>query len=383
MSLIKTYFKQIDILFFYLSIFTLTQSIKLSSKFLFIALFLGLIKSIYNKNFLWIRKQKRILFFYSIFLIYIFAQGIIIDGISVFVQFFEKNYAPYLIFLFLPIFYQDDDKVKHLPKILIAGILFTLTLILLKSIFHLEFYNRNDVLEMFKLHHLYISLYILFAINYLTANITLKNYNRNLILETSLVFILVLFLLFFKSKAAIVIALLILGFYLIIKVKWSKNKIIVLVATLSFLLIFFHQFFLDTYVRAIDFRASIWAVVIDSIKQSPIVGYGGSKEHLVINKLHFLNGNYDFLDSNYNSHNQYLTFLIKFGFIGLSLIATTFILPIFSLKNRLKREYYVFLFIIGLMAMIESLYNRHHGIAFCTIFLYYYSSLSKFKIKES
>lgn len=375
MNRLIPYLKQIDILFFYLSIFTLTQSIKLSSKFLFIALALGLIKSIYTKNFSWFRKQKAVLLIYSIFLIYIFTQGIIIDGFLTFFQSFEKYYAPYLIFLLLPIFFQDDNKVKYLPKILIAGILFTGLLILIKSLIQLEFYDRSQVLATFKLHHLYVSLYVLFTINYLLSNILKIREKKQQLYRLGLVILLSLVLVFFKSKAAIAILFLLFGYHALSLIKWNFKKIVAFAMSIGIILTVFSKFFLELYMRAIDFRGRIWSTGVDLIQQAPFFGYGGSKEHYVINRAHFINGNYDFLDRNLNSHNQYLTFLIKFGLIGLVLILSSYLTPIFRMKKQLKKEYIGFLILMGLMVFIESFYNRHHGIVFCTIFLFYYNSI--------
>lgn len=373
MNFVKPYLKQLDILFFYLSIFTLTQSIKLSSKFLFIALGLGILKSIYAKNFQWFRKQKKIIRIYGVFFVYIICQGILIDGYSTFFQYFVKDYAPYIIFLLIPIFYVDIEKVNYIPKVFIAGILFTFSLIVIKSIFQLEFYDRTQVLDEYGLHHLYISLYILFAINYLIANLSINKLNRRIIATVVLLLILGLFLMFFRSKAAIVISILLIGYYMFIKVKWTKIKIGLVLITFIGLIIVFKINFLDIYQNAIDFRSRIWDVALELIYEKPFYG-GGANEHLLLNRRHFLLGNYDFLDSNLNTHNQYLTFLIKFGFMGLMLIILPFMIPLFKIKKQLRIEYIGFLVLVGLMAFIESIYNRHHGIVFCTVFLYYYNA---------
>lgn len=383
MNLIKNIFKETEIIFFYLSVFTLTQSIKISSKLLFVALVIGFLKSIFTKDFSWYFNQKKIISVFIIFFIYICFQGIFIDGIDNFFKTFERGYAPYIIFIFTPLFFKKENIIELLPKIFIGGILFTIFLIMIYSVYENQIYDRDQVLQTFKIHHLYFSLYLLFGINYL-----LSNFEKSIILKVKIVTIgivvlFILFLFFLKSKSAIVILALIISYYLITKLKWNKLRIILLSLSIIVLLFTFNKYFLKTYVKAIDFRSTIWVEAVQIISKTPLFGYGTLNEHPMLNENHFLLGNYDFLDSNYNSHNQYLTFLIKFGFIGLSLITTTFILPIFKLKNRLKKEYCMFLIIIGFMALIESIYNRHHGIVFCTIFLYYYSSLSEFKNKES
>lgn len=376
MNLIKNIFKEIEIVFFYLSVFTLTQSIKVSSKLLFVALIIGLLKSIFAKDFSWYFNQKRIINVFIIFFIYICFQGVFIDGIDIFFKNFERGYAPYIIFIFTPLFFKKSNITELLPKVFIAGLLFTIFLILIYSVYENQIYNRSLVLQTFKIHHLYFSLYLLFGIYYLISNFKKNRPLKIKFLMGGITLLFIMFLLFFKSKAAIFVLTLIISYYSLIKLK--LNKLIILLLSISFiiLIVIFNQYFLELYLKAIDFRSRIWIEGVQLIRENPVFGYGTLNEHLRLNENHFLSGNYDFLDSYYNSHNQYLTFLIKFGFIGLALIATTFILPFFKLKNKLKEEYFMFLLIVGFMALIESIYNRHHGIVFCTIFLYYYSSLS-------
>ena len=188
-------------------------------------------------------------------------------------------------------------------------------------------------------------------------------------------------LVFFKSKAALVILVILFAYYLVTMVRWNKVRAILFLAVSAVLIWIFKSLFLKIYLQAIDFRGRIWSVAVDLIKQKPLFGYGGSNEHYVINRAHFINGNYDFLDSHLNAHNQYLTFLLKFGLIGLALIISAFILPLNKMKDSLKKEYIGFLILVGLMAFIESFYNRHHGIVFCTIFLFYYNTINLFNKK--
>lgn len=376
MNLIKNIFKEIEIVFFYLSVFTLTQSIKLSSKLLFLALILGLLKSIFTKNFSWYSNHKIIINIFILFFVYICFQGIFIDGVDDFLKTFERGYAPYIIFIFTSFFFIKRRVTELLPKVFIAGLLFTIFLIIIYSVYENQIYDRNKVLQIFKIHHLYFSLYLLFGIHYLISNFEKNRALKIKFLTGGIVLLFILFLLFFKSKAAIFILTLIILYYSLIKLKLNKLTILLLSISFILLIVVFNQYFLELYLKAIDFRSRIWIEGVQLVKENLLFGYGALNEHLRLNENHFLSGNYDFLDSYYNSHNQYLTFLIKFGFIGLALIVTTFILPFFKLKNKLKEEYFMFLLIVGFMALIESIYNRHHGIVFCTIFLYYYSSLS-------
>jgi O-antigen ligase len=380
LSNLKFWFNQLDYLFFCLSIFTLTQSIKLSSKFLFIALALALLKSLYKRDFKWVKNQKQILIVNAIFFGYICLQGIFIDGFKVFANSFVRQYAPYIILILLPIFYSDNTKVNNIPKVLIAGMFFTFILIIGLSIFQMDFYNRDKVLEVFDLHHLYISLYILFAINHILHQISGQHHRISVVRSYLMLFVLSVFLILFKSKSAIVIGLFLFIYHFFSKFKLSKLAIVLLSSICLGTLVIFKNIFYNIYLDALDFRLRIWSAALEIISKKPLFGYGSSNEQILLNKQHFINGNYDFLDSELNTHNQLLTFILKFGLIGLSLIIISYIIPFRRMKTNLRKEYIGFLILFFLMAFIESLYNRHHGIVFCSVILYYYNIKSKTQV---
>lgn len=377
MKFIKVIANKIDFFIFCASVFTLSQSIKLSSKLLFTALALGVIKTVYNKDYRFLSQHKILIVIYCVFFVFICIQGVYIDGFKGFFSAFEKDYAPYLVFLLMPFLYRDEKQVKILPQVFIAGLFFTFFLIIGMSIIQLEFYNRTKVLKEFDLHHLYISLYILFAINYLLIRLSGKKLKKTNALIFLMLIVLAAFLMFFKSKAAIVIFFVLLVYHAIERIK-SKTyaRILMLLGGFIFIAIF-NNWFLELYLKALDFRVRIWSEATKTISQSIVFGHGASNEYFQLNTAHFLEGDYDFLDSNYNAHNQYLSFLIRFGIAGLLLILASYVIPYTKIKDCFKKEYIGFLIIVSLMAFIESLFNRHHGIVFCTAMLYYYNTKSK------
>lgn len=381
MKLIKVVVNKIDFIVFCTSIFTLSQSIKLSSKLLFIALALGVTKSIYHKDFTWFAKHKLLIFIYGGFFSYICIQGIYLDGAMSFLNSFEKHYAPYLVFLLIPFLYRDNAQVKMIPKVFVAGLFFTFFLIVLLSILQLQPYDRNKVLEVFDLHHLYMSLYILFSINYLLSTLLNDILGKKKVPVILMLLILVGFLAFFKSKAAIVVFIILLGYHVFIKIKRNILTNVAIATIMVTILVVFNNFFLELYLTALDFRVRIWSEATKAISQNLFFGYGSANEYLQLNTAHFLNGNFDFLDSNYNSHNQYLSFALKFGLIGLLLILAAYIIPYNKMRTSFRKEYLGFLIVLFFMAFIESLFNRHHGIVFCSIMLYYYNSMCKNELK--
>lgn len=382
MKLVKQHIHKLDYFIFCSSIFTLPQSIKLSSKLLFISLILGVLKSLFKKDFTWVRNHKILLLVYVLFIIYICTQGIIIDGVQTFLNNFERHYAPYLIFLLIPVFYNNRKETKAFPKVFVAGLFFTFILIFIMSFVELKIYDRLDVLNTFDLHHLYISLYILFAINYFLVELRRAELKKKKNTIVIMLLVLISFLFFFKSKAAIGVFVFLFAYHAISLVKWNKAKRLVMLSIVAIIVVLFKEYFYELYILALDFRLKIWRAATNVVMQNPFFGYGASNEYLQLNTIHFLRGDYDFLDSNYNAHNQYLSFLVRFGGVGLLLVLVTYLFPTYRIDRSFKKEYIGFLLVVFLMSLIESLFNRHHGIVFCTIMLYYYNTMKRDELKD-
>ena len=157
----------LDFICFCVFLLVLPVSITLSSNFLFISFALGFLKALYRKDFKWFSLRSVALASFLIFFLYIILQGIIIDGLELFFKKFDRGYAPYLVFLFTPLFFRKKRYVTLIPKAFIVGLLFLFTQIAIRSIVDGELYDREKVYEVFDLHHLYASLFILIAINHL------------------------------------------------------------------------------------------------------------------------------------------------------------------------------------------------------------------------
>ncbi|WP_242092369.1 O-antigen ligase family protein [Aestuariivivens sediminicola] len=372
-GLTKRLIGQIDDIGFMASIITLPLSIKWSSKLLFMSILLRFFRMVSKKDFSWYSNQKPVITFYTLLVFYIIIQGIWLDGSWLFFKTFDKAYAPYLIFLLVPLFYNNIKIVAQIPKALILGVGILMLFILVLTLVEWQWYDREMILEVFDIHHLYISLYLLFIMNYiLSSNDVFKLKSRSLLL-----LMVILFLLLFRSKAAIVTALALMLFHSGIWLKLSFKKLIGLGFVIAILIVIFHTFFFELYLKALDFRSRIWNVAIESIMQQPLLGYGNINEYDILNTGHFLNGNYDFLDSHLNAHNQFLTSLLKFGLVGFILMFIPYSYPLLKGKNSIRYEYIGFLIVMIPMSFVESFFNRHHGIVFFCITLYYYHTMSK------
>ena len=115
-------------------------------------------------------------------------------------------------------------------------------------------------------------------------------------------------------------------------------------------------------------RFELWKNSIELIKKYPYVGVGtGDVKDAFAEEL--ASNNSPLAGTNMRSHNQYFTFLIAFGFIGLLLILFSFIYPPIVLrKNHLL--FWIFFFIVLLSMFTEDTLEPQDG---ATFFAFFYS----------
>jgi O-antigen ligase len=117
-----------------------------------------------------------------------------------------------------------------------------------------------------------------------------------------------------------------------------------------------------------NIRLNLWQNAIQLIKRNPIlgVGTGDIKEELV--KIYTEN-NYEYgIKERISPHNQFLHTGVILGGLGILLLLTYLVYPLFfSLKQR-DWLYFFFLMSILMNCMTESLLERQAGILFFTVF---------------
>lgn len=118
-------------------------------------------------------------------------------------------------------------------------------------------------------------------------------------------------------------------------------------------------------------RLALWKYATDLITQSPKtiligVGTGDIKEELrtVYVKNNFQKG----IDENYNPHNQYLHTCVILGLAGLTILMLLLLLPLKAAIKKNNMVLALFLVIIGLNALTESILEVQSGIIFFCMF---------------
>jgi O-antigen ligase len=116
-------------------------------------------------------------------------------------------------------------------------------------------------------------------------------------------------------------------------------------------------------------RMKRWGLELQLISHSPIVGHGGGSEKYVLKKKYFEKKFYRSYLVELNAHNQYFSFLIKAGIIGL--LIYLYVLY-FSFSKAIKRKDFLFLsflILISVVSISENILDVNKGIFFYSFFL--------------
>jgi 5S rRNA maturation endonuclease (ribonuclease M5) len=127
-------------------------------------------------------------------------------------------------------------------------------------------------------------------------------------------------------------------------------------------------------------RVELWKHSILLIKKQPIFGVGtGDVKDAFAQELQLVDS--ALAGTNMRSHNQYFTFAIAFGIVGLLLILFSIFYPVFALKKFRNSLFLVFFCIVILSMLTEDTLEPQDG---ATFFAFFYSFfLFLFPKKES
>lgn len=118
-----------------------------------------------------------------------------------------------------------------------------------------------------------------------------------------------------------------------------------------------------------DSRIARWGAIINTIKERPIFGYGTGSEKTILSDTYKDAGLTVSLERGYNTHNQFLFFLLENGIIGFLLLIGFFIISAKTAFDRSDVFTFLFLFILLMMCLFENYLYRTMGILTVSIFL--------------
>lgn len=370
--------KDFSFLMLNLSLFLLPLSINLSSFSLVISLLLKLVQTIFFQHKFYAKKSlKRSCYISFFFFIYIIVNSISQTDISYTLKVFSEEYSHFALLFLIPILLRNKHDNKLLSYSLIFGLLLAISAVLLRS-FNLGMdFDKNAFLKILNIHHTYLSIFILFSINFLFPTIPEKNLPQ--IKQFFLLVLLISFIMLFilGSKVAMVIYILfILRYIFTYFFKKKITKIFIILPILAVCFLFFNKKIDTSYKSALNFRLEIWKESVNSIKENPFFGNLERNEKEVLNFNHFISGKYYLMDSDLNSHNQFLSIFLKFGLVGFIILSLILLNLLISKSVDISKNTYQSLIGFCLIMMftfyIENVLDRHHGIVFFSLFFNYY-----------
>ncbi|MEM6718252.1 MAG: O-antigen ligase family protein [Bacteroidota bacterium] len=185
-------------------------------------------------------------------------------------------------------------------------------------------------------------------------------------------FLLLLFLLFLKSRAPL-LTLMSVTFLMLIKNVDRKIAILITVPIVASIL-FFASDLLELLSQGRNItltladRLDIWTSAMDIIQENSIVGVGTGDYQIELDKQYYTTGFDKGIDQKFNCHNQFLQTVVSYGLIGfLSLGAILFFIFKKGLQTKSFLPYY-FLTCVGILMFFDSILILQHGVYFFSFF---------------
>ena len=292
-------------------------------------------------------------------------------------------------------YHNDKINLSRILKLLIYGTITSSLFCLINAVISYYFLKDNNALTYISLSLFHHPSYFTMYLNFVVGLIYLNNLKpiMNFKLSTNLSMIIVSFLSFFvlfaTSKTGWITNILVHLFFIscmFLKKKINKKAIIYfLVLMVPFSTVIYTNKKIQTRFNEIitnsfqkkdqkeelsstTIRKKIWSSSLKLIKEKWITGYGTGLSKKVLQEQFKKDGYDSILKRNYNSHNQYLQVFLDQGVFGfLLLMLFTFGMLYASLKQK-DFIYALFLVIMILNFMTESILETQSGVIFFAFF---------------
>lgn len=124
----------------------------------------------------------------------------------------------------------------------------------------------------------------------------------------------------------------------------------------------------DTQYGGTRLRLEKWANTIQCWKNYPVIGTGVGDYKKELDATYLSNNFMIAYEAHYNSHNQYLQSLLATGVIGLALLLCVFITAIYRAIRQKNWRGLVFIVVLALSCITESMIERQRGVVFFIFF---------------
>jgi len=115
-------------------------------------------------------------------------------------------------------------------------------------------------------------------------------------------------------------------------------------------------------------RLERWKITANLISKSPIIGYGAGSEIQLLQQQYFAKKFYSSFLHHLNSHNEYLSFLIKSGIWGLAVYLATLV---YGFKKAIRKRdvvFFSFMVLIAIVSLSENILDVDKGVIFYSFF---------------
>ncbi|MBM78679.1 MAG: hypothetical protein CL846_09365 [Crocinitomicaceae bacterium] len=307
------------------------------------------------------------------------------------------------IFIFLG-FELKKDFIYELIRVFLIGCCISVSICLLYALYN--FLDTNNTTHFFYrelsyFHHpSYFSMYLNFAIGILYLNIISPYYQFEKKWSWTLIIAFTLFIVLASSRTGWISNFLINSTFIIILIKkqfFTKKHLLIGFAIIALLVtivnvspslkIRFDEMINNTVyanqqsnsTSSTSTRKKAWESSTVLIKQNWLFGLGTGLGKNELNKIYDLKGYDSLKEDNTNTHNQYLQYLLDHGIIGLSFLVFFTIIMLFISFNDKYYLYTLFLIIMIINFMTESILETQSGIVFFAFFntLFFYNWIDK------
>lgn len=254
------------------------------------------------------------------------------------------------------------------------------------ALFTLAYMNHNFSLPI-GIHATYLSLYVAFAIVILFYLLSIEPVSWLKFFYAGCLLVLLAGLMQLSSRAVFIALLLVINtcFPLLLYPAWQRLKLSVIALLASAALLFiilgvdaFKERYISELKKDLAERSAMmevdeprmarWEAMLGLVKKSPVIGYGTGAEKEMLKATYFEKKLYTSYLNEFNTHNEYLSFLLKTGLIGLGL----FLLLLFTGFRRAWRNrdllFMSFMLFITVVCVSENLLDLNKGIFFYGFF---------------
>ena len=256
------------------------------------------------------------------------------------------------------------------------------------KLFTLAFMNHNFSLPI-EMHATYLSLYVAFsviALTYLWVMGKGKVKGWKLIYPLCML-ILTMGLLQLSSRAVFIGLLIVMNIvFPFVVIDGNRRKRFLSISLLSSAIILLGILSIDSFktryiselkkdlsqradlVEINESRMARWNAIFALIRRSPVIGYGMGGEKKLLKEKYFQEKLYTAYLNEFNTHNEYLSFLLKNGIFGLAIFIFVLYQGFAASWRRRDPLFISFMILISIICISENLLDLNKGIFFYSFF---------------